>query len=179
MVAAQTAFQPTDNCPLIGPTFSSDFDLSKTQAFSSAIAAFPDKIAALIAAGAVSNSSTIVIDVFSAVTNTSLYTYTYEAEEPQMNETIVGGILNDETVFRIGSVSKLVTVYAMLALKGDLSFFDGPVTKYIPELKGNFGKDPARHIIFENVTVGHLASHQAGMGEFREFADSVCGLSIC
>lgn len=173
-VVAQSTFHATDDCPLLGPAFSSNFDLAKTESFSAAVAAFPEKIATLIAAGAISNSSTFVIDVFSTVTNTSLYTYTYEAEDPKLNQTTVGGRLNDQTIFRIGSVSKLFTVYSILAHSGGLSVFDEPVTKYIPELAGNYGKDPASHIIFENVTIGHLASHQAGTGQFRKS----CGLSL-
>lgn len=167
-VAATTTLRPTDDCPLLGPTFSSNFDLAKSDAFIEAVASFPDTIAALIEAEAVSNSSTFVIDVYSTITNATLYTYTYEAVAPLLNETVVGGSLNDETIFRIGSVSKLFTVYAILAHSGDLSVFDEPVTKYIPELAGNYGKDPARHLIFENITIGALASHQAGTGMFRK-----------
>jgi hypothetical protein len=75
----------------------------------------------------------------STITNTSLYTYTYSAEDPILKTTVLGGKLNDESVFRVGSVSKLVTVYAILAFKGDLKVFDDPITKYIHELGGSWG----------------------------------------
>lgn len=159
-------FRPTAECPLLGPAFSSDFDLSKTDAFAEAKAAFPDVIDALFEAGTVSsNTSSFVIDVYSAVTNTSIYTYTHEATEPAMNETFPAE-LNDESIFRIGSVSKLFTVYAILAHARGLDVLSHPVTQYLPELEGNAGKDSLNRIVWEDVTVGALASHQAGAGNF-------------
>ncbi|ETN43684.1 uncharacterized protein HMPREF1541_02843 [Cyphellophora europaea CBS 101466] len=159
-------FQPTSECPLLGPSFSSDFDLTKTDAFSEAVAAFPEVIEALFETGSANAStSSFVIDVYSAVTNTSIYSYSHEATAPALNESFPSE-LNDETIFRIGSVSKLYTVYAILAHAGSLEVFNHPITQYLPELAGNAGKDPLNRIVWEDVTVGALASHQAGVGEF-------------
>lgn len=40
--------------------------------------------------------------------------------------------MDSNTIYRIGSVSKLLIVYTDLAAVGDVSFNE-PVTKYIPE----------------------------------------------
>lgn len=159
-------FGPTLECPLLGPSFSSNFNLSETDAFAEAKAAFPGVIDDLFEAGRASaNTSSFVIDVFSAVSNASLYTYSHEATAPAMNESFPPD-LNDETIFRIGSVSKLFTVYAILAHAEGLDVLDHPVTQYLPELAGNAGKDPLNRIVYEDVTIGALASHQAGTGGF-------------
>ena len=160
---------PTDECPLLGPTFSSDFDFSKTVAFARAKAGFPAKIEALLKSELISNSSSFLIDVYSTITNTSLYTYTYEAEAPLLNETYTAGKIDDETIFRVGSVSKLFTVYAILVTGGGLGVLDYPVTRFLPELIGNADKDPLTHIKWEDVTIGALANQLSGSGQFRKF----------
>lgn len=166
-------FVPTEECPLLGPAFSSNFDLSETDAFVEAIEAFPDVIEALFESGlANGNASSFVIDVFSGVTNDSLYTYTHHATAPEMNETFPPS-LDDGTIFRIGSVSKLLTVYAILTHTGSLEVFDHPVTQYLPELAGNRDRDPLNRIVYEEITIGALASHQGGTGTIS-IADGAC-----
>ena len=76
-------------------------------------------------------------------------------------------MLNDDTIYRIGSVSKLYTVYAILANAG-MGVLDHPVTRYLPELAGNSGSDPLQRISWEDVTVGALASQLGGTRGFRE-----------
>lgn len=76
-------------------------------------------------------------------------------------------MLNDDTLYRIGSVSKLLSVYAIL-VKAGMEIFDHPVTRYLPELAGNAGSDPLERISWEEVTVGALASQLAGTGGMRE-----------
>ena len=76
-------------------------------------------------------------------------------------------MLNDGTIYRIGSVSKLYTVYAILANAG-MEVLDHRVTRYLPELAGNAGSDPLQRIRWEDVTVGALASQLGGSGGMRE-----------
>lgn len=164
---------PTEDCPNSGPAFSSDFDLTSTDAFQDAIAAMPEHIEGLLAAGQVnSNTTTFSIDVFSIATNESVYSYHHAA--PALNGTLTAGKLDDESIYRIGSVSKLFTAYAILST-ADIEVFEHPVTQYLPELAGN--KGPGK-IIWEDVTVGALASQQAGAGGMRECL-LVENLDIC
>lgn len=171
---------PTAECPLLGPMFPYDFDILKSPSMQNAISSFPKAIESLFTTGAVHRAqTTFSIDVFSTVTNQSIYQYHHAA--PGLNGTLSSGRLNDETIFRIGSVSKLFTAYSILASHGSLDILDHPVTKYLPELGGNEGSDPIQKIVYEDVTVGALMAQQGGTGGFREYCAThnwVAG-SIC
>jgi hypothetical protein len=158
---------PTNDCPILGSVFPAGFDLADTNTFSKATESFPKTIEELFESGAVNKSETsFVIDVFSSVTNSSIYHYYHS---PPLNEEfLTAGELDDDTIFRVGSVSKLFTVYSVLAQAG-LDVFGDPVTKYLPELAGNSRDTPLKKIIWEDITVGALAAHQAGTGGFRKF----------
>lgn len=166
-------WNPSDACPLLGPALYKDFDLTNSSSFTNATAAFPDVIKSLFDSGAVNSSlASFVIDVYSTHTNQSLYTYTHKATAPARNESFPAEI-NDGTIFRVGSVSKLYTVYAILAHAKSLDVFDLPVTQFLPELAGNEpGNATNPAVVWEKVTVGALASHQAGLGGFPEVSVS-------
>ena len=72
-----------------------------------------------------------------------------------------------DAVYRLGSLTKIFTVYTWLALDGDGKFND-PITKYVPELAAAAGRhgerdDPVRYVSWEDVTVGALASQMGGI----------------
>ncbi|KAF5009443.1 hypothetical protein FDECE_4325 [Fusarium decemcellulare] len=153
---------PTEECPILGPVFPSNFDLSKTKAIRDAKKSFPTVIESLFSSEVLNHTQTsFAIDVFSTATNESLYSY-YHAGEG-LHGTLTTGDLDDGTIFRIGSVSKIFTVYSILAKHG-LDIFNHPVTNYVPELAGNSDSDPLDKIKWEDVTVGALAAQQAGSG---------------
>ncbi|WAO95744.1 Beta-lactamase domain-containing protein [Fusarium falciforme] len=153
---------PTEECPILGPVLPSGFDLSRNKAFKDAKSAFPKAIEALFDAGVLNDTQTaFAIDVFSTATNESLYSYYHTGKE--LKSTLTTGELDDGTIFRIGSVSKIYTVYSILAHAG-LEIFNHPVTFYVPELLGNAGSDPLSKIKWEDVTVGTLAAQQGGTG---------------
>ena len=77
------------------------------------------------------------------------------------------GKLDDGTAFRVGSVSKLFTAYAILAKEG-FDVWDRPVTEILPELSGNNKSEPLERVIWEDVTVGALLSQQGGSGGVRK-----------
>jgi hypothetical protein len=68
------------------------------------------------------------ISVFSAETNDTIFDYHFEA--PHLNGSCTKGSLTDDTIYRTGSLGKLMTVYAFLVEIGDGVFLDS-VTKYI------------------------------------------------
>ncbi|KAF7557384.1 hypothetical protein G7Z17_g713 [Cylindrodendrum hubeiense] len=157
----------SNDVPLIGPSFSSNFDPSDSKALSAAKAGFPDLIKSLFSAGALNQTDLVfTVDVFSAATNTSIYSYSHVGEG--QNGTLTADVLNDNTISRLGSVTKLFTVYAILAQAG-LEVFNHPVTRYLPELAGNHGDDSWDKVNWDDVTIGALASHQAGSGGAADF----------
>lgn len=158
---------PTDDCPILGPSFPSNFDPSSSTAIRELQSLFPEQIESLFSSGVINRTHvSFSIDVFSTATNSSIYSYHHAA--PGLNGTLTAGVLNDGTIYRIGSVSKLYTVYAILAIAG-MEVLDHPVTRYLPELAGNSRSDPLERIIWDDVTVGALASHLGGTGGFREW----------
>ncbi|PNY27564.1 Uncharacterized protein TCAP_02521 [Tolypocladium capitatum] len=79
-----------------------------------------------------------------------------------------------DSVYRIGSVSKLFTVYAWL-LHGGARDWDRPVTDFVPELRRAAalpGADnAAERVQWRHVTVGALASQLSGIGRDYNNAD--------
>jgi CubicO group peptidase (beta-lactamase class C family) len=152
----------TDEVPLIGPSFISNFDPSGSVAIRKARSELPGLIDNLFKTNVLNRTDlAISIDIFSAATNDSLYRYTHVGENSK--KSLTAGTLNDKTISRTGSVTKLFTVYAILA-KAGIEVFSHPVTKYLPELGGNSSSDPLERIRWEDITVGALASQQAGSG---------------
>ncbi|KAL6365922.1 hypothetical protein LRP88_00505 [Fusarium phalaenopsidis] len=152
----------TDNVPLLGPSFASNFDISKSKAIKEAKAKFPDLIEGLFESKALDKDGLIFsLDVFSANTNSSIYSYKHVGKSQE--KALTAGNLSDTTISRTGSVSKLFTAYAFIA-KAGMEVFSHPVTRYIPELAGNKSDNPLERIDWDEITVGTLLSHQAGTG---------------
>ncbi|KND89505.1 hypothetical protein TOPH_05786 [Tolypocladium ophioglossoides CBS 100239] len=79
-----------------------------------------------------------------------------------------------DSVYRIGSVSKLFTVYSFL-LNGGAKYWDRPVTDFIPELRRAAALPGAGNAVdrvqWQDVTVGALASQLSGIGRDYNNAD--------
>ncbi|KAJ4328991.1 hypothetical protein N0V84_000563 [Fusarium piperis] len=152
----------TDNVPLLGPAFVNNFDISKSKAIEDAKAQFPGLIEELFDSEELDKDGLIFsLDVFSAHTNSSIYSYKHVGKSQE--KALTAGNLTDATVSRTGSVTKLFTAYAIIA-KGGMEVFSHPVTRYIPELAGNKSENPLDRIDWDEITVGSLLSHQAGTG---------------
>jgi CubicO group peptidase (beta-lactamase class C family) len=151
-----------DEVPLIGPAFISNFNPSNSTAIHTAKSKFPRLIENLFSKGTLNKTDlAFSVDVFSAATNKSIYSYSHVGKDA--NHTLTAGVLNDKTIARIGSVTKLFTAYALIA-KGGMEVLSQPVTKFLPELAGNSSDDPLLRLRWEDITVGALAAQQAGTG---------------
>lgn len=173
-LALTTPYKPTAECPILGPIWPpSTHNLTSSNAFANAVAAFPSTLEALFAAGAIDPAtSTFALDVYSTRTNASIYSHFHLANGSAATagpDALSGGVLDDATVFRTGSVSKLHTVYAILvAAARGLEVFEAKVTEYVPELAGPAGGypenfDPLTRIKWDEITIGALASQQGGV----------------
>lgn len=106
----------------------------------------------------------------------------YHTATSARNNTVGVNTVDENTVFRIGSTSKLWTVLLLLIETGDSSFHD-PIFKYIPELrdvvrlgKGNNSYiDSVDHVQWEDVTVGEIVSHMAGLERACKYLDRRAG----
>ncbi|KAL2012232.1 hypothetical protein VTN00DRAFT_4950 [Thermoascus crustaceus] len=116
------------------------------------------------------NSTSFALEIFSPSDPNPLFHYYYTAP-PIANSTSGVKTVDENTVFRIGSVSKLWTVYLFLIETGDARF-DDPVAKYVPELRSAAAElsknttergDVIDFVQWEEVTIRELASHLSGI----------------
>lgn len=165
-------------CPLLGPVFPAPTNLATSAAFAAAKANLTSTLDTYVQTGKSSplshifdaNETSFTLEVFSVSDNPDpLIRYYYTA--PSLVNASTGVQKVDEnTVFRIGSISKLWTVLLYLIHAGDKGFHD-PVTKYIPELKAAAAaaaaaaveEDAIDTLRWEDVTIKELASHMAGV----------------
>ena len=169
-----TSLQP---CPIFGPGLPAPKDLPTSPIFKSSSENFTSLLESVISSGKSkygsfdSNTTTFSLQVFSTNNETSLYEYHYTA--PGLGYSGIGvREVGSDSIYRIGSVTKLLVVYTFLNAAGDANFHD-PVTMWVPELRtaassGLSTNDPIGGVAWEDVTIGQLASQMAGIGRDSE-----------
>ncbi|KAF5982900.1 UPF0214 yfeW [Fusarium coicis] len=108
--------------------------------------------------GALFNTSALSIGVKSLHEDGPLFTYQWTPPNPGEGTDKV----DEDTVFRIASGSKLFT--ALAARISDKIDLEASVLKYLPELNKTAGDDDIFSLKWEDITVGSLASHLSGVG---------------
>jgi hypothetical protein len=79
--------------------------------------------------GSLDNQTTsFSVSVFELTSDEPLFDFHFEA--PGLNGSLTKGSLSDETIYRTGSLGKLLTMYTWMVHIGD-SVFTDPITKYI------------------------------------------------
>lgn len=164
-------------CPLLGPVFPPPRKISQNSGFRNTVNTFSNTIHQLLSTGNSTygpfpiNNTAFSLNVFSTFSNAPLYEYYYTT--PLLANSSIGTKKVDgDTVFRIASISKLFTVFALLIEQGDANFND-PITKYVPELMDASLKpnDPINAVQWKDVTIGALASQMSGIGRDCEVHD--------
>jgi CubicO group peptidase (beta-lactamase class C family) len=160
-------------CPLLGPDVLTPTSLSSSSIFKAATTGLEKSLdTALQKTTAVgkldSQTTSFSLDFYSIHDPTSLFTYHHSAPglaNPKQGVSAVGS----NTIYRIGSVSKLWTAYFNLIEAGDASFNE-PITKYVPELAAYAAENKAELqegaigiVDWDDITVGALASHITGV----------------
>ncbi|PVH91188.1 beta-lactamase/transpeptidase-like protein [Periconia macrospinosa] len=110
--------------------------------------------------GAVDTSSAYAVQIFSLSSPDPLFSYYHDSTvlSPSGAQNIDG-----ESVFRIGSVSKLVSIYMLLREIGD-GHWDTPITDILPELRDTTkGRDRMDFVAWDDITLGALAGQLAGI----------------
>ncbi|KAJ6108421.1 hypothetical protein N7523_009744 [Penicillium sp. IBT 18751x] len=156
-------------CPILGPLWPAATGLSSDPVVSEALQNVTTAIQQAIDAGNFSSNS-ISLQIFDANDPDALLSLFYTAAD--INTTLGVSEVDENTVFRIGSTSKLLTMFTLLIESGFGAMQD-PVADYIPELRDaivdllrnstnwNNGIDFTK---WNEVTVGELATHLAGIG---------------
>lgn len=158
------------SCPLLGTSFPVPRNLSGSSIIQSAIA---NLTATIHEAGSTGNSSHGIFNT--NATSFSIQIFDTKSAEPLLDYHNSAPLLaaasdsgvktvDANTVYRIGSISKLLTVFTFLLEAGD-SLWNDPVTDYVPELKAaaQQSTNNVNSVRWNEVTLGALASQMAGI----------------
>ncbi|KAJ4293524.1 hypothetical protein N0V90_008807 [Kalmusia sp. IMI 367209] len=158
------------NCPLIGPEFPAPYNLESHPIWKAAIQNITNVFQFI------DDTNITGVDLFSysvQIFSTNpgspiLWERHRTAKDLPSNTTGVRKVDGD-TVYRLGSVTKVFTVLTFLAEAGDVHW-NTPITKFIPELAKFVGRstqpgfDPVRETDWDDITIGALASQVSGLG---------------
>lgn len=141
-------------CPFIGPAFPAPKLLSMNAEFKTSLANLESIIEQAFSSsgtshGPINANDTYSIQIFSTRDRDPLLDFHHRGLDVIGNETIDG-----DSIYRVASVTKLLTVYLILLQTGD-GIFDDLVTKHVPEFAG------IAH--WEGVTVGAVAGYVSGI----------------
>ncbi|KAJ5368394.1 uncharacterized protein N7496_008154 [Penicillium cataractarum] len=155
-------------CPLLGPVYPPPTNLSNDPTFATAIQDITSVLDDATNNGSLSETS-ISVQIFDASDAAPLLNFAYTADN--INTTLGVSTVDQDTVFRVGSVSKLWTMVLLLIEEG-LWPFQESVARFVPELHEAASKlqwDPRRrrdginHLDWGEVSIRELASHMAGV----------------
>ncbi|KAI0451260.1 beta-lactamase/transpeptidase-like protein [Xylaria acuta] len=160
-------------CALAGPGFPSPSGLSNSSLLRENITEF-EKSLHDVQLGLQANDTAWAVALFSSKENRTLYEHYYT---PPIDVGV--SQVDSNSIFRIGSVSKVFSVWSFLIEVGDKHFND-PITKYVPELANLtcHGRSDDQelyndidHVKWDEITLGQLASHAAGIPRDPTFND--------
>lgn len=158
------------NCPLIGPEFPPPQHLSDHPIWKQAI----QNITNVFDYIDISNITGIdrfsySLQIFSANPGLPILWERHRTAKNLPSNTTGVKKVDGDTVYRLGSVTKVFTVLTWLAELGDVHW-NQPITKYIPELtqfpgdSTASGFDSVKNTAWEDITIGSLASQVSGLG---------------
>ncbi|KAI1130611.1 beta-lactamase/transpeptidase-like protein [Nemania abortiva] len=154
------------NCPFPGAAFPKPTNLAASPTIQAALknvtAAFDvyDKDSANNP-----NTTSWSLQIFSASSDEPLWEHYHTADNLLGEDGSSNITIGPDTIYRLGSLTKIFTILTFLAEAGD-AYWNDPVTKYVPELQILAAKaqaDPVMYVDWSSVTLGNLASHMAGI----------------
>ncbi|KAI8957519.1 beta-lactamase/transpeptidase-like protein [Daldinia sp. FL1419] len=161
-IVSITAASPT--CPIDGPAFPKPLRPSQSEAVKAAVAILKDVFANITEQA---QNYSLSVQVFSANELEPLFSLSHTAPNLPQNTTGVREV-DENTVFRLGSLTKIYTIYSFLINAGD-KLWNEPITKYVPELQALANRsDPVNYVAWDEITLGGLASQLTGIP--REYA---------
>lgn len=154
-----------NNCPLDGPVFPKPTELSTLPIIKEAIANLTQHFAAWNANYTATANFSYSVQVFSAHEQDPLFSFSHTS--PKLATINHPGVtaVDENSVFRLGSLTKVFTVYNFLLNAGD-EVWNAPITKFIPELAAiaNYSSsDPVANTAWNDVTIGSLATQMSGI----------------
>ncbi|KAK4160206.1 D-alanyl-D-alanine-carboxypeptidase/endopeptidase AmpH [Cladorrhinum sp. PSN259] len=173
IAAISTPIFAGPNCPPLGPVFPKPTNLASSPAVRAAL----DNLTTIFtdrdndnSASVLANSTSWSIEIFSTNPDTpTLWQWHHTAPELAAatgNNSFGVKKVDGNTVYRLGSLTKVFAVYTWLAQDG-MDKWNDPITKYVPELKeaaerARAAKDPVKNVPWDEVTIGSLAGQMSG-----------------
>ncbi|KAK3672594.1 hypothetical protein LTR78_007645 [Recurvomyces mirabilis] len=157
-------------CPILGPVFPAPSSLCDADSFQAALKNISTTLDYAGNTGKTpygnipSNATSFTVGVFSA--DETLFSHQYTS--PWLKTSTQGATeVGVDSVFRIGSGSKLITTYLWLVEVGT-KYWGHSITEFVPELAEapqncSASADPVDCIDWDEITLGALASHMAGV----------------
>jgi CubicO group peptidase (beta-lactamase class C family) len=153
------------SCPLLGVEFPTPTNLSENSIVQNAASTLLATINSAFNGGVIdSNASSFSVEIFSSQKTTSLFTFHHSS--PRLNSSVGVKTVDSNSIYRLGSISKLFMIYLLLIESGDMHFHE-PITNFVPELLAASqatSDDDLDYVDWSSVTIGNLASHMAGIG---------------
>ncbi|KAI0835961.1 beta-lactamase/transpeptidase-like protein [Hypoxylon sp. FL0890] len=176
LLAAQVVFPVAGipNCPYLGPAFPKPSALASSQAIKTAVANLTATFDSRGMDPATNpNGTSWSIQVFSASDpdeDTPVWSHYHTATDLLTATTPGVKSVDGNTVYRLGSVTKIFTILTFLIEAGD-TYWNTPVTQWVPELEllaDRAQYDPVMNVDWASITLQDLASHMAGV--VRDYA---------
>ncbi|KAL3954280.1 hypothetical protein ACCO45_012236 [Purpureocillium lilacinum] len=183
ILAASASATAVFDQKLLGPAYPAPSNLAAASAIREAAASISSALKSALDSGHspfgnfTGKATSLSLEAVSAIDDGSspILDFHYTAAELNTSAGSTSRVAAD-TVYRIGSVSKLFTVYALL-LHGGAQYRDRPVTDFVPELRRAAAlpgaDDAVERVQWRDVTVGALASQLSGIGRDYNNADLV------
>ncbi|KAI8633034.1 putative penicillin-binding protein [Xylariaceae sp. FL1651] len=113
------------------------------------------------------NTSSVSITAVSTESDEDAPFFDFHFSSPFLNHTTDGtDRVAKNSIYRIGSISKLFTIYTLLVGYG-WEHWDNSVTRYVPELRDAASSgphDPIGNADWNEISIGDLASQLSGIG---------------
>jgi hypothetical protein len=170
--------QKTENCPLYGPLYAKPTNLAASTLLTTALQNVTSYFTWLDADAAGGGNNSYSIQIFSGSSATPLFEHHHTSSNISQFSASGGTTSVDaNTVYRIGSITKLFTMYLFLLSAGDKYLYH-PITEFVPELAAlvasQAGMNDIQKVSWDEITIAELASHTAGIA-----ADGKCSPLLC
>lgn len=165
--------QAAPTCPLEGPVFPKPLRLAQSDTIKAAVS-----ILTGLFKGVTDNAQnySFALEVFSAHDPDPIFSVLHTAPNLAKLNTTGVKTVNENTVFRLGSLTKIHTIYLFLINAGD-KIWNQPITKYVPELQALANRsDPVADTAWGKVTIGGLATQMTGVP--RDCRRLLCHYSV-
>lgn len=162
-------------CPILNAYYPVPTNLASSLPVASSVAGIEDSLLAALDSGILdANTTTFSVEAYSLHSEQPLFTRHYTPALLASQRTSGVAVVDSDTVYRVGSVSKLLTVYTFLIAAGDEPW-NRPITAFVPELASIAQARPASaneidNVSWDSITVGALASQMAGIGRDAAFS---------